>query len=137
MSKLRHLSRVVAFQSLVALTVNGKQEAEKIFNYVQDEFSPELRDSDFARKIFFGVIANRDFLDKEIQGLAPKWPISKLCSIERCVLEMGCYELFDVKDTPLAVVIDECVEIAKEFGDETAGKFVNGVLSSFAKKYRN
>ena len=135
MAKLRHIARVSAFQSLIAITVSGSADYERVFDYVIKEFSPELKDKDFAKKLFFGVLDSRTDIDAELQKFAPKWPIEKLCSVERCSLEIGAFELM-FTDTPLAVILNEAIEIAKMYGDETAGKFVNGVLSSLAKKFR-
>ncbi len=132
MAKLRHIARITAFQALTAVTVSKNKEPEKIFDYIIQKFAPELKDHSFARELFEGVISIREEIDEKLQEYAPKWPIEKLCSVERCVLEIGAYEIMKT-DTPLAVILNEAIEIAKEFGDETAGKFVNGVLSSLAK----
>lgn len=136
MAKLRHISRVVALQALVAITVNDNKKYDYIFSYIQKEFAPEISKDEFAKSIFMGVIKNREFLDEELQKFATRWPIKKLSSIERCILEIGAYELIFVPETPYAVILDEAVELAKEFGDDTASSFINGVLSSFAKNVR-
>jgi N utilization substance protein B len=120
-------------QVLVANTNHLNQDPEESFVYIQKEFAPELKDSEFARKLFFGILADRELIDEELQKLAPRWPIDKLSSIERCILEIGAYELLFMPQTPKAVILNETVELAKEFGDDTAGSFINGVLSSLAK----
>jgi N utilization substance protein B len=120
-------------QVLVANTNHLDQDPEESFVYIQKEFAPELKDSEFARKLFFGILADRELIDEELQKLAPRWPIDKLSSIERCILEIGAYELLFMPQTPKAVILNETVELAKEFGDDTAGSFINGVLSSLAK----
>ena len=135
MAKLRHIARVSAFQSLIAITISKSAEHERIFEYVSKEFSPELKDKSFASDIFFGVLKLREEIDQKLQELAPKWPIQKLCSIERCVLEIGAFELM-FTDTPLAVILNEAIEIAKTYGDDTAGKFINGVLSSLSNSLK-
>lgn len=117
--------------------MSGNGDHERIFSYIVEEFAPELEIEDaFARKIFFGVVKTRSALDATLQEFAPKWPIEKLSSIERVALEVGAFELLEMPETPTAVILNEAVEIAKTFGDETAGKFINGVLSGLAKKVR-
>ena len=141
MAKYRHIARMVALQTLTALLVREKDDvkkAEEVFEYIKQEFSPELGQKDeFSRSLVLGVLKNRSDLDTEIKNRAPEWPLEKLSPIERSLLELGCYELLFEKETPLAVIINEWVDLAKEFGDETAGKFVNGVLSSFGDAVRS
>lgn len=142
MAKYRRLSRTMALQTLTALLLRNEQnepaEVQKCFDYIKKEFAPELAQKDeFAKALIDGVLAYRNELDEKIVAFAPEWPVEKLSSIERLVLELGSFELIHHLDTPLAVVINEWVDIAKEFGDETAGKFINGVLSSIARAVRS
>lgn len=136
MAKIRHTSRVIALQALVAITVSESKKYDYIFLCIQKEFAPELAKFEFSKNIFIGVIENRSIIDEDLQKLATRWPIDKLSSIERCILEIGAYELLFMPETPYAVILDEAVELAKEFGDDTASSFINGVLSSFAKEVR-
>lgn len=136
MAKLRHIARITAFQALTAATVSNTNDPERVFDYISSEFAPELKDTSFAKELFLGVLTEREKIDDLLQKYAPKWPIAKLASIERCALEIAAYELMEMQDTPVAVILNEAIEIAKEFGDDTAGKFINGVLSSFAKDLR-
>jgi len=73
-------------------------------------------------------------IDKIIQENAPKWPLDKINRIDLSVLRYTFWELFYLKKNPPKVVIDEAVEIAKEYGTETSSSFVNGVLGSAIKK---
>lgn len=75
------------------------------------------------------ILAQKDKIDSKIQQAAPAWPIEKLNRIDLAVLRLAVYEL-DNEDTPPKVVIDEAVELAKEFGSESSSSFVNGVLGT-------
>jgi len=95
----------------------GKMEKNSI-----DKFSKDRYDS----------INNKvAVIDEVLQKAAPKWPIEKIFSIDRNILRLGIYELlFEKKDVPAKVVINEAIELAKTFGNKTSKKFVSGVLGS-------
>lgn len=79
------------------------------------------------------VLSKKSVIDKKIAKAAPAWPIAKLNKIDLAILRLAIYELFYEKETPVKVVIDEAVELAKEFGSEGSGAFVNGVLGTVTK----
>lgn len=130
--KIRHLARQAALQTLTSLLLNNEKK-EVVLPFVLKEFAPQITDTHFLEEIIDGVLSERKNLDETISKYAPEWPVEKLDPVERTILEMGCYEILKT-DTPHPVVINECVDLAKEFGDDTAGKFINGVLSSISKK---
>ena len=130
----RHLARTVAMQSLFEWDFNNRTEnlAEIIeTNLVQ--FAPGLEETDFSRVLANGVKDNMEALDKIIVETAPEWPIDQITVVDRSVLRLGIYELLFLKDVPPKVAINEAVEIAKAFGGENSGKFVNGVLGTLYK----
>ena len=140
MAKERRISREFALQVLFAVTLAGldfkadREKVEDLLDHFQQEFAIGIK-SDFARRIVFGVLEHREQIDADLQSLAAKWPLEKLSQVERCTMEIAGWEILFEKQTPLAVILDEAIEIAKNFGDDTAGKFVNGVLSAFAEKH--
>ncbi len=93
-------------------------------SFVHQEVVPEL-----GKKI----LDNKEVLDNKIAGAAPAWPIDKLNKIDLAVLRLAVYELSFTK-TPPKVVIDESVELAKEFGSENSPSFINGVLGTIYKE---
>ncbi len=131
--KHRHLARQAALQILASLLLNPI-EPKEVIGFVHKEFAPRLKKADFLESIVFGVLKHQEELDKRIAHFAPSWPIEKLDPVERSILEMGCFEICQ-SDTPAPVIINEAVDLAKEFGDDTAGKFINGVLSSIARDH--
>lgn len=87
----------------------------------------------FARGLFSGIIANLEELDSIIELHLKSWEISRLGVIDKCILRLGVYEIIKCNiDAPVA--INEAVEIAKTFGEENTGKFVNGILDAISKK---
>ena len=101
-----------------------------------EEFAPGMGDFSFAKKLADGVIKKKADLDMIITKAAPEWPIDKIANVDRNVLRMGLYELIfaDRKEVPAKVAINESIELAKSFGGETSGKFVNGVLGAVYKE---
>lgn len=80
------------------------------------------------------VIANSNQIDQKIVESAPEWPLERINKIDLAILRLAVYELLIQKTEPPKVVIDEAVELAKEFGAENSAAFVNGVLGSILKK---
>jgi transcription antitermination protein NusB len=104
-----------------------RREAVKILfaeSFVHQKELPEL-----AKK----VLSKKKEIDKMIEEAAPAWPVEKLNKIDLAILRLAIYEL-ENKKTPPKVVIDEAVELAKEFGSENSPSFVNGVLGTIYKK---
>lgn len=79
------------------------------------------------------VLANIKSTDKLISQMAPAWPISQIAPIDLAILRLSVWELMFKKEEPYKVIVDEAVEIAKEFGGEASPKFINGVLGSIIK----
>ena len=79
------------------------------------------------------ILRNLPKIDKLISRAAPLWPIEKINKIDLAVLRLAIYELGIEKTEPLKVIIDEAVELAKEFGNEQSSSFINGVLGSIVK----
>lgn len=129
--KHRHLARQAALQVLTSLLLHTSKEKE-VISFVHKEFAERLTDTSFLENLVHGVRKNQEELDKKIQEFAPEWPIEKLDPVERSILELGSFEILHT-DIPAPVVINEAVDLAKEFGDDTAGKFINGVLSTIAR----
>jgi N utilization substance protein B len=134
----RHLSRSIVLQSLYEWDFGKKSEGEarEIFKRNADEFAPGMADFAFMDTLLQGVLAKRLELDNVIGKAAPDWPIDKISVIDRNILRVGLYELLfsDRKEVPAKVAINEAIELAKNFGGETSGRFVNGVLGAIYKE---
>jgi len=134
----RHLSRSIALQSLYEWDFNGKKpdKLEKIVEKNINDFGPGLEDESFVWQLINGVISKIPKLDKIIGQAAPEWPIEQITIVDRNVLRLGLFELLfeDKKEVPPKVAINEAIELAKTFGGESSGKFVNGVLGTVYKE---
>ena len=91
-------------------------------------------ESEFIIDLVKGTFKNLDLLDKMIIPAAPEWPIDQIAKIDKSILRMSLYELLIKKDVPPKVVINEAVELAKEFGGDNSSKFINGVLGTIFRQ---
>jgi len=132
----RHLSRTLAMQSLYEWDFRDKADdvLPEIINYNFSEFVTKESDQSFTKKLVTGVLKNLKKVDGYIVKYAPEWPIDQITNIDRNILRIGIYELVFDKDVPSKVAINEAIEVAKTYGGESSGKFVNGVLGSIYKE---
>ena len=100
------------------------------------EFAPGMSDPSFVETLIKGVVAKKTEIDDIIVKAAPEWPLDKISIVDRNVLRIGLYELIfsDRDEVPAKVAINESIELAKNFGGENSGKFVNGVLGAVYKE---
>lgn len=113
----------------------SRDDQEATLNYVweNDLEMPKPSDmADFDRERFFGVVDNLEEIRNLIKIYAPEWPIERIASHDRAILYLSIYELLH-SDVPAPVVINEAVELAKDFGGNKSTQFINGVLSSINK----
>jgi len=99
---------------------------------VEDLFKMDFRRQtvgDFAKEIF----SKKDFIDKKIAKAAPEYPIDKINKTDLAILRLAVYELLIEKSQPPKVIIDEAIELAKEYGGDTSPAFVNGALGKLIK----
>ena len=88
----------------------------------------------FAQRVVNGVLAHSERLDAVIQRYAPEWPLVQMAIIDRNILRIAIFEFAILKETPIKVAINEAIEMAKNFGSESASRFVNGVLGTLASR---
>jgi len=132
MSSWRHLSRVIVMQSFFEHLIRGR-DIEGILTYNLKEYGEKIDDPTFARTLIATMKANQKRIDKLIHKHAPEWPLEKMDPVERVILTLGiCELLYPGKDVPVNVAINEAIELAKTYGDDNSGKFINGVLNAVA-----
>jgi len=129
--KSRTRARSLALQVLYEVDIANHPPAE-IYRLRLEEnpLSDEL--SDFARQIIFGVLPLTGTLDQIIAEYAPECPLDQIAAIDRNILRMALWEFAVSHDTPIKVAINEAVELAKQFGSDSAPRFINGVLGALA-----
>ncbi|NCN99783.1 transcription antitermination factor NusB [Candidatus Falkowbacteria bacterium] len=127
----RHLARTIALQTLFAWDFNGRKDGD-IENLIADNFAnfaPNFDDGGFVRALVIGVKNNLDVINKHIIKYATEWPLDQITAVDRNILRLGIYELLHTAIPP-RVAINEAIEVAKSFGGDASGKFVNGVLGA-------
>ena len=87
----------------------------------------------YAREIVDGVIDNRDAIDEQITTFAKDWTLARMPAVDRALLRIAVWEILHNDDVPVAVAIDEAVELAKEFSTDESGSFIHGVLARVAR----
>jgi N utilization substance protein B len=135
----RHLCRQIVLQSLYEWDFSEKKKnLEKIVEKNVQEFGFDLKDPTFVWELITGVVKHLKEIDEIISKAAPHWPIEQMPVVDRNVLRLGTYELlFGNKEAvPPKVAINEAIELAKGFGGENSGSFVNGVLGAIFREYQ-
>lgn len=134
----RHLARSVVLQTLFEWDFRSLSDSEVSVVVKRDalEFAPGVSDISFMEDLAESVLKKRPELDLIITKAAPDWPLDKISVVDRNILRIGLYELLfaDKGEVPAKVAINEAIELAKSFGGENSGKFVNGVLGSVYKE---
>jgi len=135
--KNRRKSRELALQTLYACEIgSGGDDWRQMLNNIADSssFSPEI--VKYASELVKAVFDNRESLDEMIRERAANWDLKRMAAIDRNILRLSIAELRFFSETPVKVVIDEAVELAKLFGTDDSGKFVNGIIDSINKKLK-
>ena len=137
----RHIARTLALQTLFELDMKGdlgiaSDTVELILTRNRDEFGEGIKDASFAKDILTNALSRRITIDDIITRAAPDWPLEKISTVDRNILRIGLTELLfgDRAQVPPKVAIDEAIELAKTYGGETSGRFVNGVLGAIYKE---
>jgi len=133
----RHLSRSIVMQSLYEWDFfDKKRNLKEILERNIKEFGPGLKDTSFIYQIIENILNHLLEIDKIIEKAAPEWPLKQINIVDRNILRIGLSELLYGKkeEVPPKVAINEAIELAKSFGGESSGKFVNGVLGTVFKE---
>ncbi len=132
MARRRHLSRIAVMQ--VLFERENRPGIEPTDSLDRNEGELGESDRDFSVSLLTGIVENEKKLCDIIQLHAPGWSMDRMDPVSRCILYIGTYELALAKEAPAAVVINEAIEMAKEYGTDESGKFVNGVLNAIAQE---
>jgi N utilization substance protein B len=123
----RHRAREVALTLLYQFEIRPEDPGLALAAYAAEHPLPgEVRG--YAGTLVRGVLAERAALDQAIAAQAEHWSLSRIALVDRNILRIGAYELLCCPDVPPKVAINEAVELAKAYGGEDSGRFVNGIL---------
>ncbi|MFX4302627.1 transcription antitermination factor NusB [Alicyclobacillus tolerans] len=124
----RHEARVIALQSLYQIEI-GQAQTMQAIAYAVGETKVSDEEMQFIQQLVFGVVNHQQELDELLVRSLENWSLDRLGKVELCILRLSGYELVFDNTTEVRIVINEAVELGKEFGAENSGKFINGVLA--------
>lgn len=125
----RHEARITALQALFEIDTSGHTVDSVLERYLANQQMP-AGTRRFISRMVQGVHDERARLDAIIGRTAPTWPVGQLPAVDRTVLRMALWELLIERDVPVRAAINEAVELAKRFGSDNSGRFINGVLGT-------
>lgn len=130
----RRKGRILAFQGLYSWDAGGMSKEEVLtLSWAEEDSEGEVLDmetSTFARVLMAGAIENQVQIDELIKSNLKGWDFERVNKVSLAILRMSVYALLFQKDVPASIVIDEAIDIAKEYGQDDAFKFVNAVLDN-------
>jgi N utilization substance protein B len=137
---IRRAGRIIALQSLYQIEI-AEKPMEEIDEFISTYSTQNLgqeekfldKSKEFARELVDVVVANMKEVDEIIPRYLKNWKYDRILSLDRNILRIGVTELLFCSDIPYRVTINEAIELAKRFGDEKSGSFVNGVLDNIVK----
>ncbi|HEY8528290.1 MAG TPA: transcription antitermination factor NusB [Paenibacillaceae bacterium] len=139
----RRQAREIAVQSLYQMEMNrvsGRAAVDAILEEAREDNELNLDVSalgeieGFARELVEGVARHREEIDRLLQSYLTGWQLDRLSRVDRQILRLAAYELLYRDDVPPKVAINEAIELAKHFGTEESGRFVNGVLGRLMRE---
>lgn len=132
---IRHQSREAALGFLYQKDTGVESMTENPLRYLQHFQVPEAY-HDFFLKVTEGVAAHLSEIDSEIESVAEHWKLYRMQRVDRTILRIASWELLYCLETDHQVIINEAVELAKEYGSQDSASFVNGLLDRIARKVR-
>ncbi len=132
-SQLRHRSREIALQLIYQLDVRPSANIDEAIELYPSEDEPEGV-FDYACELVRGVMDNMDAISDLLRENIIGWRPERMVAVDKVAISLALYEGIISKKVPVAVSISEAVELAKVFGTEESGRFVNGVLGRIVRK---
>lgn len=132
----RRKARILAFQTLFSKDFNNNSINELIrFDWI-DETKLENYDDEtlkFAKLLIVGTLENLEEIDNSIKKQLQRWDFNRIVKVELAILRISVYSILFQKDIPLAVTINEAIDIAKDYSSDEAYRFINGILDGIKK----
>jgi N utilization substance protein B len=119
---------------LFALEASGMPPVERVVTQYWRQTPGDPEGRDYADRIVRGVASELEAVDDVIRKASTNWRLERMARVDRNVLRLGAWELLRSREVPRAVILDEAVELAKRFGSDESGAFVNGVLDRVAEE---
>lgn len=106
----------------------SREAGRLTFAALEERAAADVKTARFSKKLFQNTLKRREKLDGHIEAAAVNWTLKRMAAVDRNILRMAAYELIYEKDTPVEVVIDEAIEIARKFSTQDSTAFINGIL---------
>ncbi|MCD6319857.1 MAG: transcription antitermination factor NusB [Candidatus Desulfofervidaceae bacterium] len=135
LKKLRRKAREVALQVLYQKDIT-QESLKTTWNFFCEHYHPLSSTLEYAWELAQGVCKHQTQIDILIEHYAKRWRVERISPIDRNILRIAIYEMLFIDDVPPKVSINEAVELAKTYGTESSGAFVNGILDAFYHKKR-
>lgn len=129
----RRLAREAALEVLYRFDLVG-DEPEEVIEEIVLRRNPSDEAEEYLRRLVDAVFSNRDAVDRMVRSHLRRWRLERLRCLDRALLRLGCAELVYLPDIPPKVTINEAVDIARKYGDDDSGRFVNGVLDGIYRE---
>ena len=130
----RTSGRQAALQMLFGIDAAADADVEVTIRGFWREFEADPEGRAYADSLVRGVAGSLERVDELIRTSSTNWRLERMARVDRNLLRMAAYELLEHKSVPRAVILDEAIELAKLFGSEDSGAFVNGVLDRIAEE---
>ncbi|AGA69852.1 NusB antitermination factor [Desulfitobacterium dichloroeliminans LMG P-21439] len=125
----RRLARETALQVLFQLDMTKEiLELKPVICKWAEEFAVPEGSIPFAQELVEGTLTHQEAIDELLEKYSEGWPVSRMANVDRNLLRLACYEILHREDIPGRVTLNEAIEIAKRYGSDESGKFINGIL---------
>lgn len=128
----RRQARELALQVLFQVDVGGAAP-EAATEYAAREKTLSQEDLAFARRVIFGTLAHLKSIDQVVSRVSHDWEIDRMAAVDRNLIRLALFEIFYCEDIPVAVSVNEAVELAKVYGGDDSSRFINGILGKVAR----
>jgi N utilization substance protein B len=124
---IRRRAREIALHVLYQLEM-GQEDPRETLALTFRHFRPQVKSQEFCRRLVEGVWQRREQIDRLIEENSEHWKLARMASVDRNILRIATFELIDCPDIPAKATLNEAIELAKKFGSEDSGAFINGIL---------
>lgn len=132
----RRQSREYALQMLYQLEISQDNLEHVLKHYWERQVAEDDETKEFTHFLVSGVVGQKNEIDEFIAKYSTHWKLSRMAAVDKNILRLAVFELRNCQDIPLKVTLNEAIEIAKKFGSEESGSFINGVLDKIAKEVK-
>ncbi len=130
----RRTARAAAMQAIYQLDT-GLVDVSTALEYALQTTPLGGNDERYARDLVYGALSRWEEINTLVSEALAEWAIDRLAKVDRSLLRLAVFEMLSRReDTPVAAIINECIELAKEYSTEESSRFVNGILGAIARK---